>query len=194
MIAPTEPHFHRLSSAEVEQEKLPLSADSLVPAQLLSDDEVVILAMKPSLWFIILVSFPWLVVGIPIALACWWRKDITYFDYAGQIALASVLGRLFFAVIQWLARFYVLTDRRILRIAGIFNIVVFECALIRIQNTNLLLSLGQRIVGVGTLLFATAGASNADAAWIHVHDPLEVQQQVQNAIENARRRYGTGDP
>jgi len=51
-------------------------------------------------------------------------------------ALAMVLGmlilvaaRLMWAIQQWTARLYVLTDMRILRIAGVFNVSIFDCPL-----------------------------------------------------------------
>ena len=179
----------------IESEPLPLSADGLVPAQLLNDDEIVILAMKPSLWFIPLVSLWWLAFCVPLVIVGWQYRDAgEMYSRLGQLALGCSIVRICCGVIQWLARFYVLTDRRILSVAGIFNVNVFECSLLRVQHTLMRLSLPERVLGVGTIGFATAGTGGIESVWRHVGDPLEVQSQVQLAIEKARRRYGQGQP
>ena len=51
--------------------------EDLVPAQLLDGGEVVILAIKPSLWFILFNSFRWVaVLGLLVAVVLWYSPGI----------------------------------------------------------------------------------------------------------------------
>ncbi len=45
---------------------------ALVPEGLLDNDEIVLLAVKPSLWFILLRSGSWLVAAAGVAALTWW--------------------------------------------------------------------------------------------------------------------------
>ena len=85
-------------------------------------------------------------------------------------------------------RLYVLTDRRVIRRRGIFQVDVFEARLDRIQQTSVLRLVRERLFGLGTIAFATAGTGTLDALWEAVDDPFAVHQAVTQAID----RYGRG--
>ena len=160
---------------------------------LLADGEVVILELKPSLWFIPLVSGPVVVLGIIVLLAAdlplvsravpTWQ---TILRYAG----AWIIGlRLFWAILQWMGRVYVLTDRRVIRQRGVLNIQVFECRLDRVQNTFIQRTVLQRVLGIGTIFFATAGTGVVEAMWQHIRRPAEVHREITAAIERFRQLH-----
>ena len=90
------------------------------------------------------------------------------------------------AVLVWLSRIYVLTDRRIIRQRGILHVNVFECALDRVQNTYLDFTWEQRLLGLGTIAFLTAGTAQVEAAWAYVADPLRRHREIVEAVRQAR--------
>ncbi|NLX23891.1 MAG: PH domain-containing protein [Phycisphaerae bacterium] len=166
---------------------------SLLPAHLLDGDEVVILAIKPSLWFVLFLSARWLaVMAVMVVLATWSELRLPWGDGATVVQAAVALGaaRVGFALLQWVARLYVLTNRRILRLRGILNIDLFECPLNRIQNTCLTLAWYERLAGLGSIAFATAGTDAYEASWMNVNHPLEVHEQIRAAIDRARNPGG----
>lgn len=167
-----------------------LEAADLLPAHLLDGDEIVILAIKPSLWFVVFASFRWLVATILLILAAGYlARAVPQLDtpmiLRGAVALAA--ARIGVAVLQWVSRLYVLTNRRIMRLTGILNVDLFECPLTKIQNTYLTLAWYERLTGLGTISFATAGTGGIEASWINVNNPLELHERVRSAIHRAQR-------
>jgi hypothetical protein len=167
-----------------------------VPATLIQPDEEIVLAIKPSGFFILVVSAPALAMLAMLALASY------LVDAGGLISLstrtitatcmAGGLLRALIACLQWLSRTYVLTNRRVLRIMGVLRIDIFECGLARIQNTRLSLSVPERLFGMGTILFATAGTEQGQAAWLMIARPGEIHPIVVEYIRRAQRGTGTG--
>lgn len=171
-----------------------LAQADLLPAQLLDGDEIVIFAIKPSLWFVLFMSVRWLIaMAVVIPLAGWLGPRIPGMDTPLVIkaALALAAARLGFALLQWVSRLYVLTNRRIMRLRGIFNVDLFECQLNKIQNTNLTLTWYERLAGLGSISFATAGTGGIEASWANINNPLEVHERVRSAIHRAQK-FGNG--
>ena len=172
----------------VEHESL--ATVDMVPAHLLGGDEIVILAIKPSLWFIVFMSFRWLAAAILIiCLADWIAGYLPLLNtwMIVQATLALAAARIGFAMLQWVSRLYVLTNRRVMRLSGILNVDIFECALTKIQNTYLTLAWYERLTGLGTISFATAGTGGIEASWTNVNNPLELHERVRSAIHRAQR-------
>lgn len=166
-----------------------LSAVDMLPAHLLDGGEVVILAIKPSLWFIVFTSFRWLAAMLAVIVLSRWLGQVVPQIEPGMVAKAAIAiaaARVGFAMLQWAARLYVLTNRRIMRLAGIVNVQVFDCPLPKIQNTYLTLAWYERLTGLGSISFATAGTGGIDVTWDHVNRPLELHERVRSAIHRAR--------
>jgi uncharacterized membrane protein YdbT with pleckstrin-like domain len=72
-----------------------------------------------------------------------------------------------------------------MRIRGVFNVDLFECSLDRIENTSTSLTLGERVVRVGTVSFETAGGG---ASWRMVSRALELHERLREAIGRAKNR------
>jgi len=166
--------------------------DELLPNDLLADDEKVIFAIKPSLWTIAFLSFRTVLIIagliIPAALLGSALRLGRLNTYIIEACGAVLLGRVGFAVLQWASRTYVLTDRRVIRIRGVFTIDIFQCSLMRIQNTFLVLTLPQRILSLGNIEFATAGTGVVEAVWRHCRYPLKIHQQLIRAMNAAANR------
>ncbi len=163
---------------------------AMLPTQLLHDGETIILLLKPSPWFIVLDVLPWLgclalvlAGGLLLTAQGIWSLGRTDLVLAA-LALAGL--RLFWQFLEWLSRVYVLTDRRILRVRGVVRVQVFECALTRIQHTQANFSLRERLFGLGTISFATAGTAVVEVSWRMLAKPLEVHQIVLRTLDRYR--------
>ena len=164
---------------------------ALFARHLLADGEVVILELKPSLWFIPLVSAPMAGLGVILLLAAEMTLVTRAFPemnpwlrYSGGWLIAL---RLLWGVLQWACRLYVLTDRRVIRQKGVLTVSVFECRLDKLQNTFIQRTVVQRILGIGNIYFATAGTGAVEAAWQHVRRPGEVHREIVNAATRFQR-------
>lgn len=166
-----------------------IAAGDLLPAHLLDGGEVVLFAIKPSPWFVLFVSARWLLaVGAIILLSSWVATVIGMSSGAPVVKAALTLGagRVGFAILEWASRLYVLTNRRVMRIRGVFNINLFDCSLLRIEQTQIVLSWYERLFALGTISFVTTSDRAFEVAWPHVAHPAEVHEQVRAAISRAR--------
>ena len=171
-----------------------LAAPGIVPAHLLDGGEIIILAIKPSAWYLLLTSLRWIAFGlileviassrlIPLGVRAPWLL--------WQLGFLIACGRLAWAMLDWVSRLYVLTDRRVMRIRGVFNVEMFECSLQRIQNTYVTLSVGERLTRTGTISMQTA-SGGAGASWRTVARPLEVHEKLREAVNRSQRRNANG--
>lgn len=176
--------------AGADAESDAVDATNLVPPEILDGGEIIIFAVKPSLWFVLLKSSRWLVGMLATLLVIWWAGEAAFpIDTAIiiQAAIALGLARVGLALLQWVSRLYILTNRRIIRLTGIFNIDLFECQLTRIQSTFLTMTWYERLLGIGTISFATAAAGGIEVSWSNVNHPLELHERVRSAIHRAQR-------
>ena len=174
----------------VRQEE-PTNADlgDLLPSDLLIDDEQIVFVIKPSLWTIAFLCFRTVLIAVVVAMLALFAGPLLELEQWSALivqgCIVAVLVRVGFAFLQWLSRTYVLTDKRVIRIRGVLTIDVFQCSLVRIQNTFLVLTLPQRLLGLGSIVFATAGTGSVEAVWQHVKTPLNIHQQLLHAISAA---------
>lgn len=173
----------------LSQSQLNPKIDELLPSDLLSDNEHILFAVKPSLWTIAFLSFRTVVIASALILLILVLGPAAHLGrlttYIVEACAVAVLARVGFAFLQWLSRSYVLTDRRVIRIRGVFTIDIFQCALVKIQNTFLVLTLPQRLLGLGNIEFTTAGTGQVEAVWRHTRHPLKVHHQLILAINKA---------
>jgi hypothetical protein len=112
------------------------------------------------------------------------------FHFCVEAALFIVAGRVMWAVCQWMGRLYVLTDQRILRIAGVFNVDVFDCPLRKIARTQVVCSIKDRLCAVGSIEIHPRDEAMPTGLWQTVRRPLEVNETIVAAINRAAP--GTG--
>jgi len=179
---------HRVDQTEAPEPAvgLPIDrAEAMLPADLLQGGEIIILILKPSPLFIVLGALGHLTAIVLVCLLAAWSALLTR-----EAAMLAGIGlgslRLGWQFLEWLSRVYVLTDRRVIRIAGVLRIFVFEAALKQIQHTDLVLSIRERLFGLGTIAFSTAGTGAAEAFWVMLHRPMAVHRRIIQAIN----RYG----
>ena len=166
-------------------------ADAMVPAKLLEDGEIVLLAVKPSAWFVPLTSVRALAVLALVAVSghyLGWVIPIMGRGLQAVEVLCGVLafGRLIVACCQWAGTLYVLTNRRVLRIRGAIKITIVGCALTEVRHTALLTTgLIERLGGVGTLFFQPDRGNLIGGEWLHISRPGEVLEMIDKAISQA---------
>jgi len=167
-------------------------AAAMLPAELLQPGEIIILLLKPSPWFIVLMPIRFIVAIVLIA------TFIVQLENRGinlgldqHDLIIGTLGfiglRLFWQMLDWLSHVYVLTDQRIIRVRGVLNVHVFECPLQKIQQTDLILPLIQRLFWLGSIGFATAGTAAHEAYWLMLAKPLEVHAKIVETLRRYRR-------
>lgn len=160
-----------------------------VPADLLDGGEIVILAVKPSLWTIVFSSFQWLLVGVVLLGFTAWAGPFSGWISDGSLIqmVSAVVGlRLGLAIMQWVSRVYVLTNRRVMRIRGVFKADVFACPLVKIINSGVTTGPHEAATRLGTIWFNTdTGPHEARGSWHHVAKPHEIHAQIRRALERA---------
>jgi hypothetical protein len=200
MIDPTSPHYpqrHQRLNAEgsagaVDAPAVPLrraSLAALLAGHILQDGEVVILILKPSLWFLVLSSLRF--AGVASIFLLWLllstnpskAQEVAY----SEAAVVIVASRLVWATLHWMGRFYILTDLRILRLGGVFSIELFDCPLRKVARTRVIVSTPERLVRTGSIEIVPQEGSWALGNWQTIDQPREVHEQVVAAINRARQ-------
>src|SRR2546423_10939209 len=130
------------------------SLAQLVSRQVLRDGELVILLLKPSLWYILLSALRFAAVVLLAMIAT--RVFDDYLPPLNKLAITEagvflIAGRVMWAVMQWSSRLYVLTDMRIISIWGVFNASVFHCPPRKIARARLIFSARERLLRVGAV-------------------------------------------
>ncbi|MEM6505424.1 MAG: PH domain-containing protein, partial [Planctomycetota bacterium] len=184
---------HALAAAEAgdaaETEPALARANAMLPAELLQPGEVIILLIKPSPLFILLVPMRFIAIVLLCTLLASQLQNkgisLGLDRYDLIVSAMAIIGlRLFWQMLDWLSHVYVLTDQRIIRVMGVLNVQVFECPLQKIQQTDLILPLVQRLFWLGSIGFATAGTAGHEAFWVMINKPLEVHAKI---VETLRR-------
>lgn len=166
-------------------------AAAILPADLLQGGETIILLLKPHPLYIVLSCLGTLVLLAAIAAGSIWvqRAYATeLFNERAMMGLCLLLAglRLAWQLLEWMSRTYVLTDRRVIRIMGVVRVQMFHAELRRLQHVQILWSVRERLFGLGTISFSTAGKTIPEAYWVMIADPAGVHRTILQAIE----RYG----
>jgi hypothetical protein len=167
------------------------SLATLLSRHVLRDGELVILLLKPSVWFILLSSLRFIAVDVLVVCA------IFVFDLDDKMHLNKLpiveagvfiaAGRLMWAVLQWASRLYVLTDLRILRVGGVFNVNIFDCPLRKVARTRLLTVTRERLLGLGSIEIIPLEEASPEGIWQTVARPRQVHEQVVATINKAKQ-------
>jgi Bacterial PH domain len=167
------------------------SLATLLSRHILRDGEVVILLLKPSPLFIALTSIRFIAV-VALLVTAIFLFDINDRFQWNTVAVIEggifiVAGRLMWAVLQWMARLYVLTDLRVLRISGVFNVHIFDCALRKVARTRVLQSTRDRLLGVGSIEIIPVDDNEPEGVWQTIAKPRMVHEQVVATINKAKQ-------
>ncbi len=165
-------------------------AASVLARDLIDQDEVILLLIRPSLWYVPLQSFGSLVFIALVTFVLAYMSRLPWTNWNDMQVFALGVGlsalRLGWQMLEWMSRAYVLTDRRVITRGGVIRTVVVQAPLKNIQHTAMFASLRERLTGLGTIGFATAGSDSFELLWQMVRSP----QQVHKSVVEAIRRYG----
>jgi uncharacterized membrane protein YdbT with pleckstrin-like domain len=157
--------------------------------ELLERDEIVEFSIKPSPWFIAIVSGPLVVlVGVLAAAVAFATRDsgTQYAAYAVPLAVLVAVLRVVMASLQWASRVYILTNRRVMRLSGILNPDVAGCPLRRIAKVDLHVDTAQRVLRLGSISMASTGPPSETIVWEHVARPTHIHERLVRAIRRAQ--------
>lgn len=143
--------------------------------------EEIILLLRPH-WIFVLIDRPFvLLCALALAAVGVAMGDGAVRASAGLIPLAWVLWQ--FA--ERASRTFVLTDRRVVMVAGLLRQAVVDAPLGNVRQVSLFRSIPERLLGLGTLGFATAGTGGQDVMWRHIDRPLERLRVAREALDDA---------
>ncbi len=167
---------------------MPASSVSL-PADLLDGGEIILLAIKPSPWFVLLEPLKWVVAAL-LMLALMPHVcppsmlGLSQFVWM-QFILLGLGARVLVALMRWGSRFYVLTNRRVMTVRGVRRPSVWSCPLVRVRNTRLSATADEQIARLATIDFIPDQAPPEPSRWTHVVHPADVHVQIRKAISRA---------
>jgi uncharacterized membrane protein YdbT with pleckstrin-like domain len=164
------------------------------PERLLSEDEEVILDLRPHWWTLVVPALVTLLVTVAVGVA-WALTPAGSLQaslrlavgLAGLLVLAVlVLGR----VLRWLTTHFVLTTERLIFRSGVVAKFGREIPLERINDATFTQSLFERVIGIGDLLIESAG-EQGQSTFSDIRDPEAVQLQLYRQMEANDRRRGS---
>lgn len=161
-----------------------------MPEKLLNEGEIVILALKPSLWFIFLVSWPATALVASLVAVAYIGEHSLGLHIPPHLVMVVctclLVIQLLAACMQWVGRLYVLTNVRILRVRGVLRVDIFQCPLKQVHDVLLTATTGERFLTVGSLHFKTDCPAE-EAGWMHISKPNEVCEVVKDALRRVPR-------
>jgi hypothetical protein len=186
-------HPHTSSATEGAVAGAP-SLATLLTRHILSDGELILLVLKPSVWYILFSSLRFIaVVSILVIAAKIYEDSLPYsaLMYV-EAGIFLVAGRVMWAVLQWMGRLYILTDLRIVRIAGVFTVDVYDCPLRKVARTRLIATVKERVLRLGSIEIIPQDPQCPIGLWQTVKRPVEVNEQIVAAINKAKHNGGGG--
>lgn len=152
-------------------------------ARFVPRDERIVLAFRPSLWFILLhapgvLMFCALLVCVG---AAWGIAGPGQLGIGWLVVKIGVIGAVVYLVIgalRWWSRLYVVTDQRVVIVAGVLSQAAADLPLYRVQHVTVTRSLVERLLRLGTVGIATAGADGPAIRMLMVARPSAIVELV----------------
>jgi len=164
----------------------PIPLANLFAGEVIQHGEVVQLLLKPSRWFVVLNALPFIGVTT-LCVASMHLLDLRPFNnvvFNIQLYVLLVVGRLMWSVVQWMGRYYILTDLRVMRLSGVFDAEVQSCPLRKISEIKLYHYFSERVLGKGTIEFVPLEGS--PLGWQSISRPARIHERVTAAVRRAQ--------
>lgn len=163
-----------------------------LPGGVVDGGEIVLLATKPSLFRPFAESAGW--IGLSVIASLFVIRlgyGLPGWSVAATVQLLLVIGfgRLAWALVRWVTRWYILTNRRIVDIEGVREPRIWSCSLLDVRNTYLNRSLLERLSQSGTITIVTEDERIPPRYWASVPKSEQVHQAIRRAIEHAIDRH-----
>lgn len=168
---------------------------STLPGGVIDGGEIVLLAVKPSLWRPVFDSAAGLVISILLAVV------LTTINVAlpglsattsAQLVLLIGFTGLGLAVVRWTTTWHILTNRRIIDIHGVRTPRIVACLLVHVRNTYLHASIAEKVTRLGTITSVTDQPDRPPHVWRSIAHSDEVHAKIRSAIENAIDQSSAG--
>jgi hypothetical protein len=165
---------------------------ALFAGHVLQDGELILLLIKPSLWFMVLSGLKFIgVVLIAMIGAALLDQQLPGRNFVyQQLGACVIAARLVWGALQWMGRLYVLTDLRIVRLSGVFSVDIFDCPLRKVARMRLQRSMRERLTAVGTIEIIPADENLPISYWNTVARPHNVLEQITAAVNRAKQGPG----
>ena len=169
-----------------EQVASPLSL--LLSRHIFQQGELIELAIRPSAWWIILVSGPTLLFAATVCLCGLVLSNYLPGNRRNYIELGLLVGlaRVMWATVKWMSRIHILTNMRVMTLSGVFNVNVLECPLRRMARVRDVSTLAERTIFRGTLELIPMDESFPIGVWQTIRKPAEVQRRIRAAIQKSQ--------
>lgn len=157
---------------------------------LIPQNERLILRLKPHPLFILLHHARVLLWTVVVVLILEWLA--VWGDAPGLAVWSLIAGllmgaaTLLWSALERRARFYALTERRVLSASGVLRRLVIETPLDRVQNIAMAQSVRERLFGLGTLGFASSGTDTFEVVWPMVDRPGDWYHEARLEMDRAR--------
>jgi hypothetical protein len=162
------------------------SMATLLTRHILRDGEIILLILKPSLWTIFFATLP--AVGIALIVMISTRLWLPHHVHIGVEAGAMLIAcRAAWAVLNWAGRLYLLTDLRIVRIAGVFSPEIHDIPLRKVARTRLTRSFREHVWRLGSIEIIPESDQWPWSVWQTVPRPDEVHDTVRRSIARAKQ-------
>lgn len=178
-----------LEAAHVEATPAVTSEEAVASSIQLDGDEIIQLSIKPSLWFIPVVSLRFVAAAGLLATVGTFATRGSGSELGSlivQVLVILVIVRLALAALQWASRLYVLTNRRAMRFRGVLSVDVSECPLAKIREPELCVAAYQRGLRLGTIRMHPTAPELARVEWEQVAGAAEVHELLVRAIRRSQ--------
>lgn len=159
-----------------------------LPADVVDGGEIILLAIKPSMWRPVFDSAACLIACTVLAAAASWAaRPLPGLSLTATIQLILLIAvtRLGIAIIRWVPTWHVLTNRRIINIRGVRAPRVSSCPLVKIRSTSVNASPAERVTNLGTISFETVSDDNSPGPWQSIARAQDVETRIRRAIHDA---------
>ena len=181
--------FNRPHAATGEAARVEALVGKVTPESLLRGNELVILMVRPSLWYIAATSFRFCGIIILLALLTIHSGifgDLLWPKTALIISGALVGMRIIYALMEWTSHLYLLTTCRIVTIKGARHPTIFEAGLAHISEARLIEPAMQNMLALGTIGFAVDKNIDPGSLWEWIPNAPRIHQQILAAISKRK--------
>lgn len=156
------------------------------PDRYLSDDEELVLDLRPH-WWVFAAPSTALVVLVVLVIAL---RDVDYLNIALLVALLAGAVWLTLVYTRWATTNFVVTSERLIYRSGVLAKNGIEIPLDRVNNVIFRQSLFERVMGAGDLVIESAGESGRQS-FSDVRKPMAVQHEIYRQMDDFRERQRT---
>ena len=159
-----------------------------VPGGVVDGGELILFAVKPSMWRPALDSAAWIVTSVLLAVTLLLTgKSLPGLSLTATAQCIMVIGfaRLGVAIAQWIPTWYLLTNRRLIEICGVRTPKIRGCPLVNVRNTYLNSSPFEGMLRLGTITYVCDMEQEPRHVWHSIGDAEEIHRRIRRAIEHA---------